>query len=613
MGPAWQARHGLTVAQLQTELDTLVNQGFRPIDLNGYSVNGVDRYAGVWEQSPGPAWIARQGVSVADHQALLTSLPQQGFRPVAVSGYEVGGEVRFASLWQQIADPEWHARHGLTAAELQAELDALVPQGFRPVDVCGYRVGGQVRFAAIWERVPAPEWVVRHSLTAGEYRSHFDHLAEQGFVPWRVSGYDDGTQTRYAVIWNKGPALTWQERHGLAVAAYQAEFDALRALGYRLVKVNGFPAGAQATFSTIWYKPYLSDADERLIRQTVTTFMSKHDVPGVSLALTRHGRLVFAQGYGVTDPTTGQAVGTGHLFRIASVSKPITATTVFRLMDAGQLNLGDRIFGANGILGTRFGTQPYGPNIDRITVQHLLEHTSGWPRARDPMFTQFNLNQAQLIDWMIDNVALANPPGSTFDYLNFGYLVLGRVIEEVTGLPYEDAVRRHVLAPCGIVDMHIAGDTLADRRANEVVYTPQSRANPYAIRVSRMDAHGGWIASPTDLMRFLVRVDGFASKPDILTAGSIATMATPTTAPMTDGTTTGYAKGWATNAAGNRWHAGDIPGSASILVRTASHFGWAVLCNSRDDAWLDQMRIDLDNLMWTVVGRITDWPARDLF
>src|SRR5512133_926131 len=97
-------------------------------------------------------------------------------------------------------------------------------------------------------------------------------------------------------------------------------------------------------------------------------------------------------------------------------------------------------------------------------------------------------------------------------------------------LTYQNAVRQHLLAPCGIVDMHIAGDTLADRRANEVVYTQQSRANPYAIRVSRMDAHGGWIASPTDLMRFLVRVDGFPSKPDILTPGSIATMSTPTTA-----------------------------------------------------------------------------------
>lgn len=613
MAPAWQARHELTKTQFQAEFDTLVNQGFRPIDVNGYSVNGVVRYAGVWEQSPGPAWIARHGISAADHQALFNTLPQQGFRPVAVSGYQAGREVQFASLWQQIAGPEWRARHGVTAAELQAEFDALTPQGFRPVDICGYRVGGQVRFAATWERAPTPEWVARHELTVGEYELQFDHWANHGFVPRRVSGYDDGAQTRYAAIWTKSPALTWQARHRLAAAAYQAEFNSLLARGYRLVKVNGFPAASQTAFTAIWHKPYLSDADHAFIRQTATTFMANHGVPGLSLALTHGGRLVFAQGFGVTDPATGRAVETGHLFRIASVSKSITAITVFKLIEAGQLNLGDRVFGTGAILGTRFGTQPYGPNIDQITVQQLLEHTSGWPRARDPMFTQFHLNRAQLIDWMIDNVALANVPGTTFDYLNFGYLVLGRVIEDATGLTYQDAVQQHVLTPCEIVDMHIAGDTLADRRANEAVYLPQSAASPYAIRISRMDAHGGWIASPTDLMRLLVRVDGFTGKPDILTSGSITTMWTPTTARTTAGTATGYAKGWATNTAGNRWHDGDIPGSAAILVRTASHYSWAVLCNSRNDAQLDQMRADLDNLMWTITGRIKDWPALDLF
>jgi CubicO group peptidase (beta-lactamase class C family) len=358
---------------------------------------------------------------------------------------------------------------------------------------------------------------------------------------------------------------------------------------------------------------YLSEADEAFIRQTVMTFMANHRVPGVSIALTDHGRLVFARGYGVADPATGQVVGTGHLFRIASLSKPITATTVFKLIETSQLHLGDRVFGANGILGRKFGAQPHGANIDQITVQHLLEHTSGWPQAQDPMFTQFNLSQAKLIDWMIDHVPLAHAPGTTFDYLNFGYLVLGRVIEEVTGRSYENAVRQHVLGPCGIVDMHIAGDTLAERRANEVAYISQSTWNPYAIRVSRMDAHGGWIASPTDLMRFLVRVDGFASKPDILRSSSIATMSTPTTALTAAGAAPGYAKGWATNTVGNRWHAGDIPGSTAILVRTASEYGWAVVCNARNDAQLDQMRADLDNLMWTVTRRIPDWPPLDLF
>ncbi|MCE5173495.1 serine hydrolase [Paenibacillus profundus] len=613
MAYAWQARHGLSSAQYQAEFNSLLSQGYRLIDINGYSVGGVDRYAAIWEKSPGYEWQARHGLSSAEHQTLFATLTSQGYRPICVSGYEVAGTDRYASLWHKINGPEWRARHGMTPAQYQAEFDALASQGFRPVDVCGYTVAGQPRFAAIWDKSQIPNWTARHGLNAAEYQSEFTHWSSQGFLLWRVSGYEVAGQNFYAAIWIKGPSLTWWSRHGLSAADYQTEFNSMLARGFRLVKVNGYPLHGEARYAVIWHKPYLSDDDQSFIRQTVTTFMNNHMVPGTSLALTQFGRLVFAQGYGLANQATNEPVTTSTLFRIASVSKPITSVAVFKLIEAGLLNLGDRVFGTNAILGTTYGTQPYSANINQITVQHLLEHTSGWARSQDPMFGHFNLNQHELITWMLDNSPLTFVPGQTFDYLNFGYCVLGRVIERVSGASYADYVRQHVLAPCGISDMHIAGDTLADRRSNEAVYYTQSGWNPYAIRVSRMDAHGGWIASATDLARFLVRVDRFPTKPDILSSGSLATMYTPTIASRADGSPANYAKGWNIHPSGNYWHDGDIPGTASIAVRTNNGYCWAVLVNSRNDAQLQKMRTDLDNLMWTIVGRIRDWPSFDLF
>jgi CubicO group peptidase (beta-lactamase class C family) len=613
MTSAWIGRHIQKAAEYQSEFNVLEPQGFRLLDLNGYGINGVDHFATVWEQSPGPAWIARHDQTSQQHNGLFDTLPDEGFRPIAVSGYDKGGEARFASLWQQLNGVDVHAKHGMTGAELQAEFNALDGTGFRPVDINGYTVAGQVRFAAIWDRSPMPESLARHGMTPAEYQTTFKHLEDHGYILLRVSGYDEGGQTRYAAIWIKGPAARWQGRHGLDATAYQSEFNSLDARGYRLTKINGYAPGGQPQYAGIWHKPYLSTNDETFLRQTVTNFMTTYGVPGASVAVSHEGRLVFAQGYGVTDPATNVPVAVTDLFRIASVSKPITAVAIFRLIEAGLLNLGDRVFGANALLGTTFGTTPYATNIDQITVQHLLEHTSGWAQSQDPMFTQFTLTQAELIDFMLDNQTLTNTPGTIYDYLNFGYCVLGRIIEEVTGLSYEDAVRQHVLVPCGISDMHIAGDTLADRRSNEVVYTQQGTWNPYGIRVSRMDAHGGWIASPTDLLRFLVRVDGFATRPDILSTSSLATMATPTTAPMATGAAAGYAKGWGVDAAGNRSHFGDFGGTMSLLVRTSDEFGWAALFNSRDDAQLNQMRADLGSMLGAIVGQITDWPPIDLF
>jgi hypothetical protein len=90
-------------------------------------------------------------------------------------------------------------------------------------------------------------------------------------------------------------------------------------------------------------------------------------------------------------------------------------------------------------------------------------------------------------------------------------------------------------------------------------------------------------------------------------------MSTPTTAVDTSGATVGYAKGWDIHSSGNRWHDGDLPGTTAIFVRTADQIGWAVLVNSRNDNNLMGMRTDIDQLRRTIIGRITDWPATDLF
>jgi CubicO group peptidase (beta-lactamase class C family) len=372
------------------------------------------------------------------------------------------------------------------------------------------------------------------------------------------------------------------------------------------------------------------------IKAGVQAFMHTYNVPGLSLAIAYRGRLVFSEGYGLANTTTNETVTPQHLFRIASISKPITSVAVFNLIERNIVNLSRPVFGANGILGTTYGPLPSNSDIYKITVQHLLEHTSGWNNVNtDIMYvpdteadhsltlsTWQNMTQDDLIRWMIAHRSLAYaPPGAVHDYLNFGYLVLGRVIERVSGMSYADFVQQQVLAPCGISDMHIAGDTLADRRTNEVVYYSQDAFDPYAIRVSRMDAHGGWIASPTDLVRFLARVDRFPVPPDILlSSASMNTMLTPTTAIDTHGNPSTYAKGWKTHiTSGNYFHDGNLAGTAGLLVRTKTAYCYAALANTcygdelnpalnneRREQFIDR----LDHLMDDIINAIGDkgWP-----
>lgn len=339
----------------------------------------------------------------------------------------------------------------------------------------------------------------------------------------------------------------------------------------------------------------------------VHTFMTNYSVPGVSIAVTHGEKLIYLKAYGQADAQSMQPVTTQSLFRLASVSKPITAVAIMKLVEQGSLSLSDTVFGPSGVLGTTYGTQPYGPHLVEITVSELLHHTAGgWPNdSTDPMFTDPGLTADQLISRTLDTRPLDNVPGTVYAYSNFGFCILGRVIERVTGQSYEAAVKRLVLAPLGVTDMTIADNTLADRLPNEVVYYGQGGEDPYTFNIHRMDSHGGWVSTARDLATLLVHVDGFSSKPDILTSQSIATMSTPSTADAN------YACGWQVNSAHNWWHIGSLPGTTTEVIRAAMGWNWVVLVNTRSQR--PSYTADLDQLFWTAYGSLTGYPDYDLF
>jgi D-alanyl-D-alanine carboxypeptidase len=344
------------------------------------------------------------------------------------------------------------------------------------------------------------------------------------------------------------------------------------------------------------------------VDQVVVDFMHRHRIPGVSVAITKDGKLVYARSFGKADIRSNVPVRNSHVFRTASVSKPITAAAIMKLVEAGKLSLNDQVFGESGILGTQYGRKPYHRYVEEITVRHLLQHTAGgWSNlSKDPMYANPKMTAAQLISWTLDNRPLSHKPGTTYAYSNFGYCILGRIIEQVSGQSYDQYVKMAVLEPCGVSDMQIGGNAEADRKWNEVMYYEAGKSSPYAHNITRMDAHGGWVASATDLARFLVRVDGFDTKPDILTPLSVRAMTTASEAAAN------YGLGWSVNAADNWWHTGCLPGSASEIVRTANGFTWVVLCNSRGSS--PSFFRDLDQLVWQAVkSPDTQWPDVDLF
>ncbi len=387
----------------------------------------------------------------------------------------------------------------------------------------------------------------------------------------------------------------------------------------------------------------VADAFDREIEK----FMEIRKVPGGALAVVKDRHLIYARGYGWADRENGIRVRPDSLFRIASVSKPITAVAVLRLVEAKRLDLDARAFEL-----LRFSTllepeKKPDTRLGKITIRQLLQHTGGWDRDKsfDPMFRSRIIARAvgepapatslAIIRYMLGQ-PLDFDPGARFAYSNFGYCVLGRVIEKLADQPYETFVQQNILAPIGIKRMRKGASLIDGRAPGEVRYyvaddakassvfpgTPQQVPWPYGgFCLEAMDAHGGWIASAVDLARLAAALDDPLHSP-LLSPETFQTMYAPPPPPVSrkpDGSLNDsyYGCGWNVHPTGadgkaNYWHTGSLPGTATLLVRRHDALSWTVLFNQRsDDKRLPDTAID--GALHRAAAAVTEWPAEDLF
>lgn len=344
---------------------------------------------------------------------------------------------------------------------------------------------------------------------------------------------------------------------------------------------------------------------DRLIR----SHMRSRSVEGAALAISRAGRLLYSRGYGWAVPSERRRAAAGTLFRIASISKPVTAAAILRLVEQGRLEL-DEPF----LPWLHDPPDPADPRIRRVTLRQLLQHTGGWDRnvSFDPMFRSREFaaelglpppaGAAMIIRCMMKR-PLDFEPGSRYAYSNFGYCLLGRVIEQAGGKPYEQFVRDELLLPAGITRMRLGSTRRAEADAGEAEYltaeppgpcvwnpeTGDRSPAPYGgFYLEAMDAHGGWIASAPDLLRFAAALEGLGCRA-LLSRRSLRALAAPPAAPA--GRTpageveaTYYGLGWQIRPRGqgaNWWHAGSLPGTWGLLVRRWDGLSWAYLQNGR--------------------------------
>ncbi|WP_436489016.1 serine hydrolase domain-containing protein [Chitinophaga sp. ARDCPP14] len=234
------------------------------------------------------------------------------------------------------------------------------------------------------------------------------------------------------------------------------------------------------------------------IDSLVQTLITNKQTAGFMLGIENDHQQPFVKAYGIADLTTGKPVNVASEFRIASITKPFTAVALMTLVEQGKVGLYDK-------LSKYFKDYPKG---DSITIYQLLSHTSGipnWWEGETPANTPGNFPMCKNPHLYLQ--AMKKPflfePGTKHSYSNSGYVLLGEIIEQVSGLPYMDYLKAHVLSKAGMHQTlwdegHDLDDTWAKgyQKINDTTFKePTNYTMPYTA--------GSLRSTAADLIKFL--------------------------------------------------------------------------------------------------------------
>jgi len=626
----WVTLTGLTEDQVNSRVGTFSHDqiGVVPQQISGYVENGNVRFAVLW----GPredAFTRRVVLSQTEAQMITmnTQLQAIGWRMVWINGYAFDGTPYFNAIYRKTNGSPQVVRIG-DSLDQHKSADSGMNATHYLENLCVYREGLQIRYAAVWNQATLqPQVQMSYGLTGEELN---DAVAARK-ANWHIHnlcGYTNGvifngeSPLRYTVVWRQPGAGQFGVIPAMTKENFFATDSNQTGVGWRTSFLQMWNKGDEVIANAMWLpngglkQAYISRIDT-LVRDA----MEDEDIPGVSLAVSRRGKLIFKRAYGFADSASNEWAGTDHRFRIASVSKPITGVSVVHaLASQTAWNLNSKVFGSGALFGTDYGTAPYSTFEQDISVRNLLHHTAGWADDGKLWYGEepaWGSQHKPFIDWQLQNRSVVNEPGTIGRYSNLGYTIAARVVEKISGETYESYTRNEVFAPCGISPIlgPVVGErTRAQKKFMEVSYYPNALdgTSPEVVDPRRMDGSTAWIARPADLLLLTRRVDGDDTHEDILSESRITALHTrgsPTSSANYGWQT--YGLGWACDNYSNPtvWgHNGSMAGTRAELVARTNGIHYCWTANARGSVSNSALEAILNDITAN-----SDWPDIDLF
>lgn len=183
-----------------------------------------------------------------------------------------------------------------------------------------------------------------------------------------------------------------------------------------------------------------------VIDQICQDFATKMHLPSLAYGLVFNGQVIHSKSLGITNIPTKSLANNQSVYRIASMSKSITAMAILQLRDAGKLKLDDPAYLYIPVLkGQKFSN-----DSPEITIRHLLTHAAGFPEDNPWGDRQLAISDETMLKMFKKGISFSNTPGTTYEYSNMGFAMLGYIIKKVSGETYQNYTLKHILKPLGM-------------------------------------------------------------------------------------------------------------------------------------------------------------------
>ena len=236
---------------------------------------------------------------------------------------------------------------------------------------------------------------------------------------------------------------------------------------------------------------------DRLFRE----FATRARVPGIAYGIVIDGELVHTGTFGSRDLATKAPVRDDTVFRIASMTKSFTAIAILKLRDEGRLSLDDP---AEKYVPELAGLAYPSADSPRITIRHLLSHAEGFPEDNPWGDQQLSQTDEQMSEMMRRGIPFSNAPGLAYEYSNFGFAILGRIVSRAAGMPYRDYVAANILRPLGMTSTTLEPASVPpDQLAHGYRWEDETWKAEPPLPDGAFGSMGGMLTSIRDLGRYV--------------------------------------------------------------------------------------------------------------